>query len=68
MDQEKVQQRIAELMDDATECGRQLIKNEEFGRQFEEFKKQTEDSIREHPLKSVAIGLIGGYLVAKIFS
>jgi ElaB/YqjD/DUF883 family membrane-anchored ribosome-binding protein len=68
MNQQQVQKRIADLIDCAVEYKNDLFKNGEAGQQFEQFKMQTEASVRKHPLKSVAIGLVSGYILAKIFS
>jgi ElaB/YqjD/DUF883 family membrane-anchored ribosome-binding protein len=68
MNQQEVQKKIADCIDCAMEYKGELFKDIEAGQQFEQFKTQTEASVKKHPLKSVAIGLVGGYILAKIFS
>jgi hypothetical protein len=68
MNQQEVQKKIADCIDGAMEYKNELFNNGEAGKQFEQLKVQTEASVKKHPLKSVAIGLIGGYILAKIFS
>jgi ElaB/YqjD/DUF883 family membrane-anchored ribosome-binding protein len=68
MNQQEVQKRIADCIDCAVEYKNELFENGEAGQQFERFKMQTEATVKKHPLKSVAIGLVSGYILAKIFS
>lgn len=65
---EKILQNLNRRLDDALEEGRKVVKDEQLFERINELKKQTEQTIRKHPVKSVAIGLLVGYVVGKIFS
>ena len=68
MDQELYQQKIANFIDDASECGRQMFENKELGKQAGVFIEEAENKIKENPIKSVIIGVVSGYIAGKIFS
>lgn len=65
---EEILQNLNSRLDDALERGRKVVKDEELSERIDELKEQAEQTIRKHPLKSVAIGLLAGYIVGKIFS
>lgn len=65
---EEILQNLNRRLDDALEKGRNVVKDEQLSERIDELKKQAEQTIRKHPIKSVAIGLLAGYVVGKIFS
>lgn len=65
---EEILQNLNSRLDDALERGRKVVNDEELSERIDELKEQAEQTIRKHPLKSVAIGLLAGYIVGKIFS
>ena len=65
---EEILQNINHRIDDAMEYGRQVVEDEELAEQVEHIKDRAEHYIRKHPLKSVAVGLISGYVIGKLFS
>lgn len=65
---EEILQNLNRRLDNALERGRKVVKDEQLSERFDELKDQAEFTIRKHPLKSVAIGLLAGYIVGKIFS
>lgn len=65
---EEILQNLNSRLDDALERGRKVVKDEEFSERIDELKEKAEQTIRKHPLKSVAVGLLAGYIVGKIFS
>jgi ElaB/YqjD/DUF883 family membrane-anchored ribosome-binding protein len=65
---EEILQNLNRRLDDALDKGRKVVKDEQLTERIDELKKQTENTIRKHPIKSVAIGLLAGYVVGKIFS
>lgn len=65
---EEILQNLNRRLDDALEKGRNVVKDEQLAERIDELKAQAEKTIRQHPLKSVAIGLLAGYIVGKIFS
>lgn len=65
---EKILENVNERLDEAFERGRQLMKDDEFAQRLETLRLQAENTIREHPVKSVAAGLFAGYLLGKLFS
>lgn len=65
---EKILENVNDRLDDAFERGRQLVKDDEFAQRVETLRLQAENTIRKHPVKSVAAGLLAGYLLGKLFS
>jgi hypothetical protein len=66
MNQENIQQKIADFIDSSSECASQLFENGDIGGQFENLIKQTETIIRKYPIKSAVAGLVSGYIIGKI--
>ncbi|WP_249066727.1 hypothetical protein [Halalkalibaculum roseum] len=65
---EEILQNLNRRLDNALDRGRKVVKDEQLSERLDELKDQAESTIRKHPLKSVAIGLLAGYIVGKIFS
>lgn len=65
---EEIIQNLNQRLDDALDKGRKIVEDEEFGRRVDELKLRTEHLVRRHPIKSVATGLLVGYLVGRILS
>lgn len=65
---EEILDNVNRRLDDALERGRQMVENDELPQQVEELKNQAEGVIREHPIKSVAVGLFAGYVIGKLLS
>lgn len=65
---EEILQNINQSLDEALEKGRQAVKDEQLAERLDELKSQAESVIRRHPLKSIAAGLLAGYVLGKIFS
>lgn len=65
---EEILENVNDRLDDAFERGRRMVKDEEFARRLDELRIRTENSIRKHPFRSVAIGLFTGYVLGKLFS
>jgi ElaB/YqjD/DUF883 family membrane-anchored ribosome-binding protein len=68
MNQEHVQQMIADYIDSATECTQQLIEEGDINRQIEDLIEKTEITIREYPVKSVLAGVVGGFIIGKLLN
>lgn len=64
---EEIIQNLNERLDRAIDKGKDILADEDFQQRVEEVKTQAEDSIREHPLLSVAAGLAVGFLLARLF-
>ena len=58
---------LNEELEGVIEEGQSMLQNAELQEKIEEFKTEAELLIRKHPLKSVFIGAIAGYLFARIF-
>lgn len=58
---------LNERLDKAIDKGRDMLADEEFQRQVDEMKEMAEDTIRKHPIKSVAAGVVVGFLLARMF-
>lgn len=65
---EEIIQNLNERLDKAIEKGREILEDEELQVRLDELKDKTEATIRQHPIKSVAIGLAVGFIAAKIFT
>lgn len=65
---EDILQNVNHRIDNALEYSRQLVEDERIIERVEDLKHQTETYIRKNPVKSVAIGLITGYVLGKLFS
>jgi len=65
---EEILQNLNKRLDNALDRGRKAVNDEHLSERIDELKDQAESTIRKHPLKSVAIGLLAGYIVGKIFS
>ena len=65
---EEILQNLNRSLDEALEKGREAVNDEQFAERLDDLKKQAESTIRRHPLKSIAAGLLAGYVLGKIFS
>lgn len=65
---EEIIQNLNERLDSAIDRGREILQEEDLQVRLEALQKQSENTIRKHPIKSVAIGLAVGYIAAKIFT
>jgi ElaB/YqjD/DUF883 family membrane-anchored ribosome-binding protein len=68
MNQDIILKNLANLIDETIECSRQVCGSGEPSEQFEKIIGQTEGNIRKHPVKSVAIGIVGGFVIGKFLS
>lgn len=66
MDQE-ILQNINERLDKSTDNGQNTAAADELRERLEDLQGQAESLIRKHPVKSVAAGLLTGFLLAKLF-
>lgn len=65
---EEILHNLNRSLDEALERGKRVVEDEELSERLDELKARAEGTIRKHPIKSVAIGLLAGYIVGKIFS
>lgn len=65
---DEILENVNDRLDDAFDRGRSLVEDEEFARRLDELRIRTENSIRKHPFRSIAIGLLAGYVIGKLFS
>jgi ElaB/YqjD/DUF883 family membrane-anchored ribosome-binding protein len=65
---EEILQNLNRSLDEALEKGKKVVEDEEIAERIEELKTEAENLIRRHPLKSIAAGLLTGYILGKIFS
>ncbi len=54
-------------LEDVIHEGRELLDAENLGERFDELKTDAELMIRKNPIKSVLIGALAGFVIAKIF-
>jgi len=65
---EEILENLNARLDNALERGRKIVEDEELARRIDELKERTEVLIRKHPVKSVAGGLLIGYILGKLLS
>ncbi|WP_440999447.1 hypothetical protein [Fodinibius sp. SL11] len=65
---EEILENLNEELDSALDRGRKVVENEELVKRIEELKLRAEKLVRKHPVKSVAGGLLIGFLVGKLLS
>lgn len=65
---EEILENLNEELDSALDRGRKMVEDEELAKRIEELKLRAENLIRKHPVKSVAGGLLAGYIVGKLLS
>lgn len=65
---EEILDNLNDRLDEALDHGRRIVEDEEFAEQVDELKGRAERMIRKHPVKSVAGGLLAGYILGKLLS
>ncbi len=65
---EEIIENLNERLDTALDRGRRIVEDEELAKRIDDVKLRTENLIRKHPVKSVAGGLVIGYLLGKLLS
>lgn len=68
---DEILENLNEELDNALNRGRQIVEDEELAElaeRVDELKMKAEELIRKHPVKSVAGGLVLGYIVGKLLS
>ena len=65
---EEILENLNEELDNALDRGRQMVDEDEVAERVEALKLRAENLIRKHPVKSVAGGLVIGYIVGKLLS
>lgn len=65
---EEILNNLNRRLDDALERGRKIVEDEELAKRVEELRIRTEALIRQHPFKSLGVGLLAGYIIGKLFS
>lgn len=65
---DEILENLNQELDNALEHGRRIVEDEELAERIEELKERAEALIRKHPVKSVAGGLLLGYIFGKILS
>jgi len=62
---DEIVKNLNDKLDLALEKGRLIIEDEEIQQRLNDAKNIAEDTIRQHPIKSVIIGLAVGFLIGK---
>lgn len=65
---EEILENLNEELDNALDRGRKIVEDEELDKRIEELKVRAENLVRKHPVKSVAGGLLIGYIAGKLLS
>lgn len=65
---EEIIKNLNKELDNALERGRKIVEDEDLAKRIEELRQRTESLIRTHPVKSVAGGLLVGFIIGKILS
>lgn len=62
---DEIVKNLNDKLDLALERGKQLMEDEEIQQRLNDAKTIAEDTVRQHPIKSVIIGLAVGFLIGK---
>jgi ElaB/YqjD/DUF883 family membrane-anchored ribosome-binding protein len=65
---EEILENLNKELDNALDRGRQMVEDEKLAERIDELKLRAENIVRKHPVKSVAGGLLVGYIVGKLLS
>ncbi|MDX1637892.1 MAG: hypothetical protein R3281_07990 [Balneolaceae bacterium] len=65
---EEILENLNQRLDRALDKGRRIVEDEELAIRVEELKARAETTIRRNPIKSVAGGLLLGFIIGKILS
>lgn len=65
---EEILRNLNYRIDRALDYTRQIVEEDNMEERLEEMKLKTELFVAKNPLKSIAGGLLAGYIVGKIFS
>jgi ElaB/YqjD/DUF883 family membrane-anchored ribosome-binding protein len=65
---EEILENLNEELDSALDRGRKVVEDEELAKRIEELKLRAENLVHKHPVKSVAGGLLVGFIVGKLLS
>lgn len=65
---EEIIENLNKELDSALERGRKIVEDEDLQKRVEDLKQRAELIIRKHPVKSVAGGLLFGFIIGKILS
>lgn len=65
---EEILENLNERLDKALDRGRRIVEDEELTEHVDDLKKRAEKVIRKHPVKSVAAGLLSGYIIGRLLS
>jgi len=59
---------LNERLDEALSRGRRIVADDELAEYIDQLRGRTEKVVREHPVKSIAGGLLAGYVLGKLLS
>jgi ElaB/YqjD/DUF883 family membrane-anchored ribosome-binding protein len=65
---EEILQNINHRIDEALDYSRQMVEDDKVVEKVEQVKDTVENYLREHPVQGLALGLVSGYLIGKLFS
>ncbi|MGD8427444.1 MAG: hypothetical protein PVH63_07420 [Balneolaceae bacterium] len=65
---EEIIENLNERLDNALDRGRRIVEDEELAEKIDELRQKAQVLIRKHPVKSVAGGLLVGYILGKLLS
>ena len=64
---EEIIDNLNERLDRTIDKGRAIMQEDEFQKQVDAVKDQVSETVRKHPVKSVAVGFAVGFLLARLF-
>lgn len=65
---EEILENLNDRLDRALDRGRRIMNDEELIERLDELKHRAERLIRKYPVKSLAGGLLAGYILGKLLS
>lgn len=65
---EEILRNLNRKLDEAVDRGRKMVDDDELEERLEELKQRAEAYVRKNPLKSLAGGLLVGYVLGRLLS
>ena len=65
---EEILENLNKRLDEALERGRKIVEDEELAQKVDDLRIRAGHLIREHPVKSVALGLAAGFILGRLLT
>lgn len=65
---EELLENLNRRLDEAITQSREVLADDDLRDRLQELKDKTESLVRKHPVGSIAVGLLAGFILGKLFS